>query len=1003
MNRIVLTPARKTFVLLSLSIFFLSGLSAQEPQLTNDSTLIALVQQRADSLLNGPWFIEVTGYQKRDSTQIDRITILKKPDRIRIYADKQLAFSPFRESAIDSLSKCIGSGLSDSYGEYRIELYAGKDDVRTLVPNYYRELPRSVNRNRSPGKLKRKSPPLVTSLSSPIQTQSALYNINIALWHSHGWYYEPKLDRWEWQRARIFQTVEDIYPLTYTMPFLVPMLENAGANLFLPRERDWQINEVVVDNDGSTEGSLYVAPSLLNESETGTGFAMGLLPYVDENPFRSGSYHTMLSARNATAGIQWIPEIPEAGEYAVYVSFSASEENVNDAHYRVCHSGGVSEFSVNQQMGGSTWIYLGKFSFDQGINPENGRVVLSNESGKRNKKITADAVRFGGGMGNISRNGFTSQRPRYQEGARYYLQYAGMPDTLVWKLNDSNDYNDDYQSRGEWVNYLIGAPSGPTADRETKGLGIPVDLSLAFHTDAGITDNDTVIGTLGIYSTSQNGKTFPGGLSKTASRDLTDLVQTQIVEDLRASFDPAWTRRGMWDRGYSEAYRPNVPTMLLELFSHQNFIDMRFGQEPMFRFHVSRAIYKGMLKFLHVQYGVPYLVQPLPVDHFRTDILSDGKISLSWTAVNDPLEPTAGAESYMVYTRINGGGFDNGSMVIGNSFMLDSVLPGTVYTFKVTAVNGGGESFPSELLSIGVAEDSKGTVAIINAFDRTSGPAWFNDEQHAGFMNMVDQGVPYGVDLHTVGDQYDFVKASPWLDDDSPGHGASYADMEAQVIPGNSFDFSYTHGVSICKAGYSFVSISDESFVDDSLDLSAYCMIDYLAGEEKSTYMPKNDSVCHYQVWPEAVLDLLEAYLQTGGALFVSGAHIASDMHLQQQDQRVGSLLKFKWRTSNASRLGKFYSMDPAFAVRSDQFSFNTDYDPCLYTVEGADALEPVDSTAITLLRYSENNMSAGVAFRGAYGVVSMGFPFETIVGQETRDKIMNKTLSYLLNEKDEE
>ncbi|MCD4710171.1 MAG: fibronectin type III domain-containing protein, partial [Bacteroidales bacterium] len=594
-------------------------------------------------------------------------------------------------------------------------------------------------------------------------------------------------------------------------------------------------------------------------------------------------------------------------------------------------------------------------------------------------------------------------RPRYQECARYYLQYAGMPDTLVWKLNDANDYNDDYQSRGEWVNYLVGAPSGPTADRNAKGLGIPVDLSFAFHTDAGITDNDTVIGTLGIYSTTYNRGYFPGGLSKKASRDLTDLVQSQIVEDLRASFDPAWTRRGMWDKGYSEAFRPNVPTMLLELFSHQNFIDMRFGMEPMFRFHVSRAIYKGMLKFLDTQYGTGYIVQPLPVDHFQSGMDQDGNIELRWKPVSDPLEPTAEAESYMIYTRINGGGFDNGTPVTTTRFVLDHVQADSIYSFKVTAVNGGGESFPSEVLSVCYASDSKGTVAIINAFDRTSGPAWFNDEQHAGFMNMVDQGVPYGVDLHTVGDQFDYEKDSPWLDDDSPGHGASYANLETHVIPGNSFDFSYIHGLSIRNAGYSFVSFSDESVISDSLKLLSYCLVDYLAGEERSTYMPKNDSVCQYQVWPENMLNVLEKYLRNGGKLFVTGAHIASDSHFQQQDSLVGSLLKFKWRTSNASRLGQFYSMDPEFAGRSDQFRFNTVTDPILYTVEGADALEPVDSTAITLLRYSENNMSAGVAYRGEYGVVALGFPFETIVNQVMRDIIMKKTLNYLLEQKDDE
>jgi hypothetical protein len=124
---------------------------------------------------------------------------------------------------------------------------------------------------------------------------------------------------------------------------------------------------------------------------------------------------------------------------------------------------------------------------------------------------------------------------------------------------------------------------------------------------------------------------------------------------------------------------------------------------------------------------------------------------------------------------------------------------------------------------------------------------------------------------------------------------------------------------------------------------------------------------------------------------------------MHQQDSIVGSMLRFKWRTSNASRLGNFYSMDPDFAEMSEQFRFNTGTDPVLYTVEGADALEPVDSTAITLLRYSENNMSAGVAFRGRYGVVAMGFPFETIVDRDIRDSIMKKTINYLLGRKDDQ
>lgn len=91
--------------------------------------------------------------------------------------------------------------------------------------------------------------------------------------------------------------------------------------------------------------------------------------------------------------------------------------------------------------------------------------------------------------------------------------------------------------------------------------------------------------------------------------------------------------------------------------------------------------------------------------------------------------------------------------------------------------------------------------------------------------------------------------------------------------------------------------------------------------------------------------------------------------------------------------------MDPRFAGIHEQFSFNTGIDQKLYTVEGADALEPADSTAATLIRYTENNMSAGVAFRGKYPLVALGFPFETIQGAENRDLIMRKILHFLLED----
>ena len=143
-------------------------------------------------------------------------------------------------------------------------------------------------------------------------------------------------------------------------------------------------------------------------------------------------------------------------------------------------------------------------------------------------------------------------------------------------------------------------------------------MALAFHTDAGVLKNDSIIGTLGIFTeTNGNGLTvFENGISRMASRDLTDMVQTQISEDIRRTFAPEWTRRGLWNKSYSESRVPEVPTMLLELLSHQNPADMRYGHDPRFRFTVSRAIYKAVLKYITHNNGQKYVVQPLPVEQF---------------------------------------------------------------------------------------------------------------------------------------------------------------------------------------------------------------------------------------------------------------------------------------------------------------------------------------------------------------------------------------------------
>lgn len=944
------------------------------------------------------------------NAKIENVTVDKRKKILNINLSKEFSYVPFRNETVEMLYKQFSEELGSDYSDYKLQIYALDHPIEELIPNYFRNGFAYYDQKRMPLTRPLRPLPIVRNIDSKNSPVKGLNEKNIILWHSHGWYYNTKLDRWEWQRPRLFQSVEDLIPASFTLPYLIPILENAGANVFVPRERDIQTNEVVVDNDSPTNPitrSRFIVRDgerLVWQKGDEPAFGIGEPPYKEyENPFKLGNSLFTYSNFSGDAQCEWIPEIPERGDYAVYISYKHSVENVTDANYTVYHAGGKTEFKVNQQIGGGTWIYLGKFYFTKGYNPQTAKVVLTNKSNEMGMTVSADAIRFGGGMGIVERNGAISGRPKFVEGARYWLQYAGMPDTLVYSLNQNeNDYNDDYQSRAEYGNYLIGNPLGPNKKRNEKGLGIPIDLSLAFHTDAGISRSDTTIGTLSIYSlTSTDSQfVFPDGVSRLANRDLADIVQTQIVDDIRQKYDLIWTRRDLREAQYSESVRPNVPSLLLELLSHQNFLDMKYVLDPRFRFDVSRAIYKGMLRFLSSQYNFDYVVQPLPVTHFSTGFDKNGSVILNWQPQFDPLEPTANPTKYIIYTRINEGGFDNGVLVDDISFV-KQIDKGKIYSFKITAVNDGGESFPSEILSVCRNNNEKNPILIINGFDRVAPPAAIEDTSFIGFANFIDVGVPDKYSFNFTGTQYNFNPNSPYVSNDAPGHGASHADYETQIIAGNTFDFPYVHGQSIKDAGYSFVSSSDEAIMDDKVDLKKYKMVDLILGKEKKTrwQKPFADSVngIQFEAIPAKLQKQFSDYLEKGKNLFVSGAYVGTDLFSSGDEQSINfakNTLHFNFVTDHAAKSGDVSPTRSSFLKNMFSFQFSNQLNDSIYAVEAPDAIAPQNG-AETILRYKENQFSAAVGYKNNYGVVVFGFPFETILNLEVRNEIMRQIIKY--------
>lgn len=786
----------------------------------------------------------------------------------------------------------------------------------------------------------------------------------IALWHSHGKYYDEDSGEWAWQRAPLHRTVEDMYTQSYVLPFLMPMLENAGAYIICPRERDIQTLEIICDNDrafgGGRDGMTRQKGGYEEKgrwTEGGTGFADFKRTYTfDDNPFREGTFRSAAcSGAKADAYVKWTPHISRRGEYAVYISYASLKNSCTEAHYTVNHLGGSSHFTVNQKMGGGTWIYLGTFEFGEG---DEGYVLLDNR-GDGESCVTADAVKIGGGYGKLERGGKLSGIPSYMEGAHYWMQWAGTDNAIT--QNWTNDYTNDFATRGLWTAMM----------KEEKG--IPVDLSLAFHTDAGIAPADSTVGTLAIYTLRcDSEREFPDGRDRILSRLLCDYVQTQIVRDIRRDYNPDWNRRGLWDKSYSECRTNGVPAMILELLSHQNFNDMKYGLDPAFRFSVCRSVYKGILKTLSQYYNKAYTVQPLPVHAFSATLSPEGdKAVLEWKPTVDKSEPTATSKGYIVRTRMDDGAFDKGKEYFSERVEIP-VSRGHVYSFMVEAFNEGGKSFPSEVLAVGVPEgESKGTVLIVNNFTKVSAPAWLEGENHAGFDGRADSGVPYIRDISYTGENYEFDPSTEFIDNDYPGFGASHIDMAGTVIAGNTFDFVAGRGLDYLDNSYAFQSVSAEAFEEFSGQAFAAEIICGKQGGKK------------YPIFPEGTKSAIRRLTDNGCHIFISGSNIAS----QSEDKHFSNLV-----------LG--YKMSSPDASGSDmigRFRFSRELNPEIYCIERPDGLKAANRNGGIWLRYSSGRGPGAAVYYndGKYKTVSIGIPVETVISRKDRQAITEAVLGY--------
>lgn len=648
--------------------------------------------------------------------------------------------------------------------------------------------------------------PVVRGVESAGHVPGSLAGKTVYLSQAHGFTWTPPLARWATQRANTHGIVEDLVNAEGINHYLIPYLLNAGATVFPVREPDRNPTMVVVDvTEATLEGNWQSGPPGWKVGTTTLEGAM--------NPFSSGETRVASTSEVESATATFTASLPSDGTYGVHVAWSAGPDRAPNARITVRHAGGDALFHVDQRRHGSTWVYLGRFRF----RADNAAVIVSNESLALDATVSADAVRFGGGMGLVKRGtgeppaaGPTSGRPRWEECSRYHSQFQGAPSS-VFDNSSKDDRSDDVGNRSRY-----------SAWQHEMGEDA---VFVSWHSNAPSPGRGT---STWVYGPNEpNGQYIFTGIE--GSDSLAQAVHQEVIQDIQAYWDPNWKDRGIMSAWFGELNpksNPEMPAALIEVAYHDTEEDAKYLAEPRFRRAVSRAIAHGIVRYFAERDGQEPHFAPEPPQHLMVFGNPDGSVTAQW----DPAEWGHDSTEYRVWTSTDGFGFSLTAVVSETEVTLTDITVGHPLAIRVTATNAGGESFPTSSLSVMPSCDARSERALIVQ----------------GFTRLDRFGLPVE-DLSHFG----------------LGHVLR---LDQDRI--NTFDYALLHGEAMASAGIAYDAAEATAVETDRVDLLGYAMVDWILGEESTVDETFN-----------AIEQVAIAqYLEEGGRLLATGAEIGWDL-----------------------------------------------------------------------------------------------------------------------------
>ena len=505
-------------------------------------------------------------------------------------------------------------------------------------------------------------------------------------WVGSGWYT---------QRGEYQGIIEDDSNARMMFHFMIPMLERMGATVFNCRERGNTKDQVVVDNDPGSDGSY---------EETGDGWAAG------SGDGYGGSYRICPAAADGGSAAHFYFTMPVSNVFPVYMRWVADSVHNPSTKVRVVRPDTEFEVTVNQVAEDRRWYYLGSWYFSADTEYE---IVVAN-NGETGSFVVADAIRVGGGMGEIYPSGASpSGDAKWREAAKYWIQYVGAPSD-VYNYWHPNEGSSDVVSRPLYADWEGG------------------DAYFSHHSNGF---DGTARGTVSFIHESSPS---PG------SAEWQEAIHTSLIHTIKTIYDPDWYDRGFQSEDFGELRLVDtMPAVLMETAFHDNAEDAEYLKTPIFRHDVTRAMTAGMGRYFSP--GLP--APPLPPVGVRAELSGPGSVTLSWDTASDPAENVE-ADRFRVYTSRDGRAFDNGDRTADETSLEISGLdyPANYY-FLVTAENDGGESMPSEQAGVCTSWTGNETVLLlVNGFDRLDPGVreWENTKdfvvQHAEAIASVGEG-----------------------------------------------------------------------------------------------------------------------------------------------------------------------------------------------------------------------------------------------------------------------